>query len=271
MIQFISSLFHLFNHGGSDVDVPIVWKRFESGGQSSRGMRIALQHCYSGVKARHHRGKSSVTSNDNGELGVLRASIIAQSMPSLARVRVAPYGGPFFCSYRFFSDPSSHPTASASRCLSSVAGLYFHRISSFSEARHYRVKSLSNLTMTAPQLIDESGRGNRQTSEPVVNGRSSIKRQAETFVPLVGYAGMPLPAVKAPGTILTSIQPEDNKTADAWIPRDPKMIRLTGRHPFNSEPPPTELLASYITSPELHYVRNHGAVPKVRHFFPGIA
>ena len=28
----------------------------------------------------------------------------------------------------------------------------------------------------------------------------------------------------------------DKGTADEWIPRDPGLIRLTGRHPFNCEP-----------------------------------
>ena len=42
------------------------------------------------------------------------------------------------------------------------------------------------------------------------------------------------------------------------------MVRLTGRHPFNSEPIPKRLFDSFITPPSLHYVRNHGAVPKVR-------
>lgn len=42
------------------------------------------------------------------------------------------------------------------------------------------------------------------------------------------------------------------------------MVRLTGRHPFNSEPIPKRLFDSFITPPSLHYVRNHGAVPQVR-------
>lgn len=43
-----------------------------------------------------------------------------------------------------------------------------------------------------------------------------------------------------------------------------EMVRLTGRHPFNSEPP-LSLLKKYrfITPTHLHIVRNHGAVPKL--------
>jgi nitrate reductase (NAD(P)H) len=101
--------------------------------------------------------------------------------------------------------------------------------------------------------------GPYQAAKSVMNG----KRQADSvFIPAHADAGVP--PTKAPGTVLTTVLPEDDKTADAWVPRDPKMIRLTGRHPFNSECPPVDLMGNYITSPELHYVRNHGAVPKVR-------
>lgn len=56
----------------------------------------------------------------------------------------------------------------------------------------------------------------------------------------------------------------DKKTPDAHVPRDSRMIRLTGVHPFNSEAPLTELFnEGFLTSPELFYVRNHGAVPEV--------
>lgn len=82
-------------------------------------------------------------------------------------------------------------------------------------------------------------------------------------LPAIPEAKELLPIDKVPGTLLKDIQPEDDKTKDDWVARHPKMIRLTGRHPFNSEPPPAELISSYITSPELHYVRNHGPVPQV--------
>ena len=47
------------------------------------------------------------------------------------------------------------------------------------------------------------------------------------------------------------------------MPRHPSLVRLTGRHPFNCEPPLKDLMgAGFITPSSLHYVRNHGAVPK---------
>src|SRR5271156_3828363 len=73
------------------------------------------------------------------------------------------------------------------------------------------------------------------------------------------------------------ILPIDLASPDKHVPRDPRMIRLTGNHPFNCEAPLTELfesgilplieqmliVAGFLTPPELFYVRNHGAVPQV--------
>lgn len=59
------------------------------------------------------------------------------------------------------------------------------------------------------------------------------------------------------------VDPRDEATADNWIERNSSMVRLTGKHPFNSEPPLNRLMHhGFITPVPLHYVRNHGAVPK---------
>ena len=56
----------------------------------------------------------------------------------------------------------------------------------------------------------------------------------------------------------------DKKTADNHVPRDHRLIRLTGIHPFNCEAPLTDLYDSgFLTPTELWYVRNHGAVHKI--------
>lgn len=73
---------------------------------------------------------------------------------------------------------------------------------------------------------------------------------------------IPLPP---PSTAPTKVLDVDLKTPDAHVPRDPRLIRLTGVHPFNVEAPLTELFnEGFLTSPELFYVRNHGAVPDVK-------
>ncbi|KAL8642327.1 MAG: hypothetical protein Q9228_000979 [Teloschistes exilis] len=73
---------------------------------------------------------------------------------------------------------------------------------------------------------------------------------------------IPLPP---PTNIPTQVLDQDKKTPDAHVPRDPRLIRLTGVHPFNVEAPLSALFnEGFLTSPELFYVRNHGAVPEVK-------
>ena len=63
--------------------------------------------------------------------------------------------------------------------------------------------------------------------------------------------------------LATAIDDRDKKTPDNWVPRHPELIRLTGKHPFNCEPPLEKLFEQgFITPPSLHYVRNHGYCPK---------
>ena len=71
----------------------------------------------------------------------------------------------------------------------------------------------------------------------------------------------PLPP---PSTAPSAVLEVDKKTPDFHVPRDPRLIRLTGVHPFNVEAPLTDLFnEGFLTTPELFYVRNHGAVPEV--------
>jgi nitrate reductase (NAD(P)H) len=51
----------------------------------------------------------------------------------------------------------------------------------------------------------------------------------------------------------SAVDAKDADTPDAWIPRDPRILRLTGRHPLNCEPPMDALMAhGFITPPSLH-------------------
>lgn len=60
------------------------------------------------------------------------------------------------------------------------------------------------------------------------------------------------------------IDEQDQFAPDNWIPRSSHLTRLTGSHPMNAEPDLTDLYdAGLITPTHLHYVRNHGAVPKL--------
>lgn len=66
-----------------------------------------------------------------------------------------------------------------------------------------------------------------------------------------------------PKIFLKSVLKEDLKTPDSHVERDSRLIRLTGTHPFNCEPPLSDLYnEGFLTSENLHYVRNHGPVPR---------
>ena len=61
-----------------------------------------------------------------------------------------------------------------------------------------------------------------------------------------------------------TIDEADQFSPDNWIPRSSDLIRLTGKHPLNGEPHLSHLFdAGVITPNELHYTRNHGAVPRI--------
>jgi len=66
----------------------------------------------------------------------------------------------------------------------------------------------------------------------------------------------------------SEVDKRDIGTPDEWINRHPQLIRLTGRHPFNCEPPPEVLMEKSValggyTPTNLHYVRNHGPTPRL--------
>eukprot|EP00418_Pyrodinium_bahamense_P038515 CAMPEP_0179200438 /NCGR_PEP_ID=MMETSP0796-20121207/99752_1 /TAXON_ID=73915 /ORGANISM="Pyrodinium bahamense, Strain pbaha01" /LENGTH=304 /DNA_ID=CAMNT_0020904993 /DNA_START=157 /DNA_END=1068 /DNA_ORIENTATION=+ len=58
--------------------------------------------------------------------------------------------------------------------------------------------------------------------------------------------------------------PKDKGNPDEWVPRNKWMNRLTGIHPFNVEAPVSLLRRhGFLTPPSVHYVRNHGLVPRL--------
>ncbi|KAJ5729053.1 Eukaryotic molybdopterin oxidoreductase [Penicillium malachiteum] len=92
----------------------------------------------------------------------------------------------------------------------------------------------------------------------------TFKTKKVTFhdLPTPEEPDIPLPP---PSFNPTEILELDKGTPDNHVPRDPRLIRLTGVHPFNVEAPLTALYnEGFLTSPELFYVRNHGPVPQVR-------
>ncbi|KAJ5204529.1 uncharacterized protein N7498_005408 [Penicillium cinerascens] len=100
------------------------------------------------------------------------------------------------------------------------------------------------------------------TETAVEIGKSPLKEHIKWHdLPTPEEPNIPLPP---PSVNPTSILDLDKGTPDSHVPRDPRLIRLTGVHPFNVEPPLTALYKEgFLTSPELFYVRNHGPVPQV--------
>ena len=61
-----------------------------------------------------------------------------------------------------------------------------------------------------------------------------------------------------------AIDEADQFTPDNWIPRSSTLVRLTGKHPLNAESELSALFGGGLITPNyLHYVRNHGAVPRI--------
>jgi len=54
----------------------------------------------------------------------------------------------------------------------------------------------------------------------------------------------------------------DVHTPDDWIPRDGRLVRLTGKHPMNACLLLQEHMQDFLTPQHLHFVRNHGVTPK---------
>lgn len=109
------------------------------------------------------------------------------------------------------------------------------------------------LPPTPPYTIDEKC-GSSNTTPPRTRSNSNT---GSDLGPEVRFA---LP----PSTPPTEILELDKKTPDYHVPREPRLIRLTGVHPFNVEAPLSALYdEGFLTSPELFYVRNHGPVPEV--------
>lgn len=50
------------------------------------------------------------------------------------------------------------------------------------------------------------------------------------------------------------------KTYEREPPRHPA-LKINSKEPFNAEPPPSKLIASYVTSVDMFYKRNHGPIP----------
>ncbi|KAJ9115229.1 hypothetical protein QFC20_001096 [Naganishia adeliensis] len=141
------------------------------------------------------------------------------------------------------------------------------------------------MSSTTASLSSFSGRSSLQTS-PETTPPSSPEPQRQSLKTESTSISLPetLPPVPS-NAVISQIDEKDAGTPDAWLNRDPRMVRLTGKHPFNSEAKLDDLFAAvsmmdckssqgydteevstcqgFLTPSELFYVRNHGAVPQI--------
>jgi len=87
-----------------------------------------------------------------------------------------------------------------------------------------------------------------------IPGIEKVNEDVGNMMKRIGYV---------PNVVRTG-DPRDEGNTDVWVPRDPRLNRLTGIHPFNCEAPLSVLREhKFLTPPTLHYVRNHGICPKL--------
>ena len=102
--------------------------------------------------------------------------------------------------------------------------------------------------------------GNPPPTPPASDDSKSSRSPSPSTTRRTSLSSLPVPPSRPEVEVLDV----DKKTPDSHVPRDPRLIRLTGVHPFNVEAPLSALFnEGFLTSPELFYVRNHGAVPLV--------
>ncbi|PHH81994.1 hypothetical protein CDD83_3393 [Cordyceps sp. RAO-2017] len=113
---------------------------------------------------------------------------------------------------------------------------------------------------TIPPTPPVSARSSRSGSADQVSKRAPSDLPSTTFqIYPSSEPFYPQPPHPGPKSVL----PVDQKTPDSHVERDERLVRLTGSHPFNAEAPLNELYdEGFITSENLHYVRNHGPVPR---------
>ncbi|KAH6687963.1 nitrate reductase [Plectosphaerella plurivora] len=115
----------------------------------------------------------------------------------------------------------------------------------------------SKLPPSPPQTVRNGG-----TSTPASEKGALVSSSLCLFEELDAERERVYPLPTKP--TVNQVLPEDLKTPDSFVTRDPRLIRLTGVHPYNVEAPLSDLYEQgFITNKDLHYVRNHGAVPKV--------
>ena len=98
------------------------------------------------------------------------------------------------------------------------------------------------------QLVDSDGRDIPLAILASIPGIQAIQADVFRMMQSYEYWQDELPS---------GLDSRDANNSDSWVPRNPRMNRLTGIHPFNSEAPLSMLRDhGFLTPPRLHIVRN---------------
>ena len=115
----------------------------------------------------------------------------------------------------------------------------------------------------------ESSTSSSNVSTPLTTPTDSESKDVHRpsfarFESVVYVAPPSLPTIPDPQIPSTTDEAQDGNSPDHWVKRDTRMVRLTGKHPFNAEARIENLFdQGFLTPTALFYVRNHGAVPHV--------
>lgn len=126
--------------------------------------------------------------------------------------------------------------------------------------------SLKNTPDVSPESSLRGGRIYTSDGKPPSRGLSSESKAISwtEFTAALGNVAASRHELLSKTHLATEIDDRDKDSPDAWIPRHPALVRLTGKHPFNCEPPIGMLLdQGFLTPVSLHYVRNHGKCPQM--------
>lgn len=101
------------------------------------------------------------------------------------------------------------------------------------------------------------------TETAVATGKFPSKENIKWHdLPTPEEPDVPLPP---PSVSPTAILDVDKGTPDSHVPRDPRLIRLTGVHPFNVEPPLTALYKEGMRVLKGHILEHWANYARVSH------
>lgn len=133
--------------------------------------------------------------------------------------------------------------------------------SSWDPSKRPGQSSLKNTPDATPDSSLRGGSAYKKKSAQISNDKGIVWTEFSTALSKVAQARDDL---LSKDHIAADIDPKDKGSPDDWVPRHPDLVRLTGKHPFNCEPPIGMMLdQGFITPVSLHYVRNHGKCPKI--------